>query len=214
LIRRPHRVGLSQLSHAHDWDGSYRKGEWDYLRRFDEEVRYAVLAGCIAGHDSEPPAAVLDLGCGVGLLREHLPSGSIDLYTGLDWSREAVEQAQLNGHERSVFVAASIDEWEPDGRYDAIVFSEVLYYLPQPVATVARYARSLRNGGSIFLSMWHPAIFISARHPTSAKIIRARLGYSSIWRALNRQYEIVADIVVKRDRLQRWRVRQLRPVGL
>ena len=198
------------MNHVPDWDRDYREGKWDGLRDLDQQMRYAILAGCILGHDHEAPKLVLDLGCGIGILREYLPSGSIDRYTGVDLSVEAVEQARLHGHERSGFVAVSVDDWEPDGDYDAIVFNEVLYYLPRPVALVERYARSLRSGGSIFVSMWYPSVSISVLRPTRGTNVRARFGYSRIWRTLSRQFEIVNDIVVRQHGVRKWRIQQLR----
>lgn len=199
------------MTSAAGWDHEYRSGDWDYLRRWDEEVRYDILAALIARPGRKHPQRVLDLGCGIGLLRKHLPQAAIERYVGVDWSGEAVEQARRETHERSMFIAASIDEWEPDGPYDAIVFNEVLYYLPQPAATARRHSNWLTEGGSIFVCMWHPEILTGWRRPTSAKIVRARFGYARIWKELAAQREVVADIVVKRDRLQRWRVQQLRP---
>ena len=192
------------------WDIEYTRGDWDYLRGFGEEVRYAALAGCITGRDRDSPKLVLDLGCGTAILREHLPQESLERYTGVDLSNEAVASARLRGHERSTFIAASIDEWQPDRYYDTIVFNEVLYYLPQPLATMSRYAAWVSEGGSIFVSMWYPAAFLSVRRPTRAKVIRARLEYMRIWNEINRRYEVVADLTVKRNRLQRWRIEELR----
>jgi 2-polyprenyl-3-methyl-5-hydroxy-6-metoxy-1,4-benzoquinol methylase len=93
----------------------------------------------------------------------------LSVNTGVDWSNEAVELARQGDYERAVFIPASIDEGVPDGRYDAIVFNEVLYYLPQPLVTVERYARFLTDGGSMFVSMWDPATFIFARSPVSKR---------------------------------------------
>src|SRR5262245_53453919 len=115
------------MNHGLDWDREYREGKWEGLRDPDECLRYAVLAAFI-GADRGPPKLVLDLGCGPGILREYLSDESIHRYTGVDVSAEAVEQARARGHERSVFVDASLDEWEPDLTYDVIVFNEVLYY--------------------------------------------------------------------------------------
>ena len=112
------------MNHDHDWDREYREGKWDALRDADEEVRYAILAGCIVGREYKAPAAVLDLGCGPGVLRDHLSPESIHRYVGVDLSVEAVEQARSRGHERSVYVAAPVETWASDGDYDAIVFNE------------------------------------------------------------------------------------------
>jgi 2-polyprenyl-3-methyl-5-hydroxy-6-metoxy-1,4-benzoquinol methylase len=158
--------------------------------------------------------SILDLGCGEGILRERLGSSSIERYTGVDWSNEAVELARQRDNERAEFIPASIDEWIPDGRYDAIVFNEVLYYLPQPLVTVARYARSLTDSGSMFVSMWNPAVLVSARSPVSMRRLRVRLEYSLLWKRLDRQYDVLADVVAKRDRLRTWRIQEFRPWSL
>ena len=200
------------MNHDHDWDREYREGKWDALRDADEEVRYAILAGCIVGREYKAPAAVLDLGCGPGVLRDHLSPESIHRYVGVDLSVEAVEQARSRGHERSVYVAAPVETWASDGDYDAIVFNEVLYYLPHPIATVERYVPALASSGSIFVSMWYPSISFSVHRPVQATNVRGRMRHSGIWRALSRRFEVATDIVVKRNGRRQWRIQRLQPL--
>jgi SAM-dependent methyltransferase len=203
---------LRGVSTAHEWDNEYRAGRWDSLLTADEQVRYQVLAGCVTGGAPDSGKRVLDLGCGTGILRGYLPSGSVESYTGVDWSAAAVEQARDGGHDRSDFHAASVVDWEPDGSYDAIVFNEVLYYLPSPESVALRYSASLRPGGSMFVSMWSPSLKRSLR-PAAPSIYRARLGCWRIWRALGRRFEVVNDIVVERSAARRWRIKELRHRG-
>jgi SAM-dependent methyltransferase len=191
------------------WDGEYRRGDWNFLRGGSERARYAALAKCIVGRDSSSPKLVLDLGCGAGVLREHLREESLERYTGVDVSSEAIASARLGRHRRSTFIAASIDEWHPDRQYNAIVFNEVLYYLPEPLATMHRYAGWLSTGGSLYVSMWHPAALLSVRGPTRAKVVRARLAHGRIWSDINGTYDVVTDLTVQSNRLQRWRIEEL-----
>src|SRR5262245_51695956 len=52
------------------WDEEYASGRWDVMRRSDELARYSVLAGYL--RRLHPRGRVLDVGCGEGILLEHL----------------------------------------------------------------------------------------------------------------------------------------------
>jgi SAM-dependent methyltransferase len=97
---------------------------------------------------------VLDVGCGDGTLYRRLRSHGYSRYVGIDLSPRAVALAAADAR----FCMADATAYRPEGPFDAIVFNEILYYLHQPVAEVARYAESLAGGGA---SSSRP---ISARH--------------------------------------------------
>ncbi len=202
---------MSAGADSGSWDRAYRQGEWDYLRGPGEQARYRVLAGCISVSQPDRALAVLDLGCGTGILRRHLASERVERYMGLDWSLQAVEQARRESPAPADFACGSIDEWESNESYDAIVFNEVLYYLPRPTPSVERYVSRLRPGGASFISMWHPASWESLRRPVSARRTWARLKHGRIWRALAQRYEFSTDVLVRTDPVQTWRIAELRP---
>jgi trans-aconitate methyltransferase len=56
--------------------------------------------------------------------------------------------------DRTSFVHADADVYEPAEPLDAIVFNEMLYYLPSPVSTVRRLAKQLAPGGVLIVSMY------------------------------------------------------------
>jgi 2-polyprenyl-3-methyl-5-hydroxy-6-metoxy-1,4-benzoquinol methylase len=197
------------MSTPGEWDSEYRDGKWEILSAGVERLRYEALSARVLGGEQGSRKAVLDLGCGDGVLRTHLPSELVESYTGVDWSEEAVAQARLAGHERTSFHAASVVDWEPDAAYDAIVFNEVLYYLPDPVAVAERYATHLRSGGSIFVSMWCPST-IAGWRPARPSTFRARLGCWKIWRGLGRRFEVLSDSVVESSHIRRWKIQELR----
>jgi 2-polyprenyl-3-methyl-5-hydroxy-6-metoxy-1,4-benzoquinol methylase len=197
------------MSTHREWDDEYRVGAWDVLRTELERPRYRALATRVSGANTGAPRRILDLGCGTGVLRSHLETGSVESYTGVDWSAEAVKEAHRGGHARSSFHVASIVDWEPDDRYDAIVFNEVLYYLPEPVAVAERYSAYLSDAGSLLVSMWCPST-VQDRRPAKPSILRARLGLWRIWRALGRRFDVVHDTVAQTSALRRWRIQELR----
>ena len=49
---------------------------------------------------------------------------------------------------------ADFDEYRPQDTFDAVIFSESLYYAPDPGRTVRRYAEALSDGGIVIVSMW------------------------------------------------------------
>src|SRR5687767_13442204 len=48
------------------WEEQYRAGRWSFMRGLDESARYAVIAAFV--RRLAPGGAVLDVGCGEGLL--------------------------------------------------------------------------------------------------------------------------------------------------
>jgi SAM-dependent methyltransferase len=198
-------------SNSNRWDREYRRGDWSYLRDASESPRYAALAGCIVMRLATGGASVLDLGCGPGILREHLPDRAIARYTGIDLSKEAVASARSPRRRRSALMVASIDEWQPDQQYDAIVFNEVLYYLPQPLDSMRRYERWLTPDGSLYVSMWYPSALLRLVGPRRGKVAHARRQYGRIWDEIDSRYDVATDLTAHHSSLQRWRIKELRP---
>lgn len=180
------------------WDTAYRAGRWDYLADQEEGPRYRALAS----YAVRGSAHVLDLGCGVGLLRAHLPESTVLSYTGVDFSASAIERARAQNARRSEFVVASIDEWEPTRPYDVIVFNEVLYYLSKPVATLRRYRRFLTSSGIVLVSMYRP-------RPLGRPLEWFRIAI--IWARLRRDWLALANVVVRSGEGRSWRLQALRP---
>jgi 2-polyprenyl-3-methyl-5-hydroxy-6-metoxy-1,4-benzoquinol methylase len=159
------------------WDTQYAAGRWDFLRDARERERYCTLARCI--HEAAPHGAVLDVGCGEGLLLPHLRAfGNTARYTGVDISQVAIDKGrQTFGNDR--FICADAERYTPTQSSDVIVFNESLYYFEQPVEGVTRYASFLSPAGIIAVST-----YLGSR--------RAR----AVRRTLARRHRVLRDVSI------------------
>jgi len=113
-------------------------------------------------------AAVLDVGCGAGLLSEAL-AGEGARVTATDLAPELIKVAKLHRLESKVEVeyllqsVESLAEQRP-GSFDAITCMEMLEHVPDPSAIIAACATLLKPGGKLFLSTLNrtPAAFALA----------------------------------------------------
>jgi 2-polyprenyl-3-methyl-5-hydroxy-6-metoxy-1,4-benzoquinol methylase len=139
------------LQPAQTWDAQYAAGRWDFLAQLSELSRFSVLAGYM--WHLKPGGAVLDVGCGQGVLQRRLTSSCYSRYVGIDVSGSAIALAREQQDERSTFLAADCEDYFPAEQFDVIVFNEVLCCLRDPLRTVQRYSQSLSPGGLLLVSM-------------------------------------------------------------
>jgi 2-polyprenyl-3-methyl-5-hydroxy-6-metoxy-1,4-benzoquinol methylase len=132
------------------WDRQYAAGRWSYLEQLPELARYSVLTGYIA--HLKPYAAVLDVGCGEGVLLKRLSPHGYRRYLGVDLSAVAIEKLQDRRDEKTTFLAADGEYYTPTERFDVVVCNEVLYFFRDPLAAVARYCNALTPGGLLLVS--------------------------------------------------------------
>ena len=163
LSRGRHRAAVEER-----WEEEYDGGVWDYLAGEEEATRYRAILELLDDalpSPAEPGArdtergAVLDLGCGEGVLVDFLRAagGSEGCrYTGVDLSERAIEAARAaRGDQLTRFVVADAEAWEPGPeRFDAIVLNECLYYFHEPLETLRRYLGALAPGGVVVISMY------------------------------------------------------------
>ena len=159
------------------WEEQYGSGHWDFLQTIAELARFSVLVGYL--RELKPNGALLDIGCGEGLLYTRLQPFTAP-YLGLDISAAAIDRARTVG--AGPFVCADAEHFEVRDSYDAIVFNECLYYFLDPVATVGRYATALRPDGIMIVSTF----------------LRSRRG-RAILRALKRKYTLVDEATITHD---------------
>lgn len=148
--------GVPQASRA-QWDEQYGSDRWRYLSSPAEQARYAALADRILAASA---SAVLDVGCGSGVLRDCLGARFSGRYVGMDWSRTAL--AARSRWPGEMLVCADAARLPLRGRFDTVVLSEVLYYLDDPVGTVHRLRRLVVAGGELLVSLYQPP---ADRHP-------------------------------------------------
>jgi 2-polyprenyl-3-methyl-5-hydroxy-6-metoxy-1,4-benzoquinol methylase len=133
-------------------DAEYMAGRWDYLRSLNELARFSVVVGYC--HYLKEAGSILEIGCGEGILQERLHRAKYSHYVGLDVSAEAIHRATHKQDEKNCFVRADATTYEPDQRFDVIVFNECLEYFDDPLNLVRRYERFLEHGGIFLVSMF------------------------------------------------------------
>jgi len=130
---------------AHRWwdpEGEFRPLHDINPLRLDWIAAHAVLEG----------AAVLDVGCGGGILAEAMARRGARV-TGIDLSDKALRVAQLHLHESKLAVSyekSSVEDYV--GEFDVITCMELLEHVPDPASMVAACARLVRPGGQVFFS--------------------------------------------------------------
>ena len=136
---------------AAEWDRDYRAGRWSYLGAPKEQARLAVAALYVKLFGGP---RVLDIGCGSGQLFALLDPRRTTRYTGVDFSSAAIEAVAF-ADAKAQFIVASAEAFTPPehARYDAILFNEVVYFLADPLAELARYAGFLAPGGVVIVSI-------------------------------------------------------------
>jgi 2-polyprenyl-6-hydroxyphenyl methylase/3-demethylubiquinone-9 3-methyltransferase len=100
--------------------------------------------------------AVLDVGCGGGILTEAMARAGARV-TGIDLAEKPLRIAQLHLLESGLSVeylqcAAEALAAERPGAYEAVTCMELLEHVPEPASTVAACATLTRPGGLVFFS--------------------------------------------------------------
>jgi 2-polyprenyl-3-methyl-5-hydroxy-6-metoxy-1,4-benzoquinol methylase len=160
---------------ADDWDREYDSGVLDYYGAFRELARYGVLVGYL-GERPAPPA-ILDVGCGVGLLRERLRDDEVGRFVGTDPSTVAIERAR-EAHPSAEFHVAALPPADL-GPFDVVVCNEMLYYVEDLGPLLERIDALLAPGGWLLTSI--------VRHP----------GDVALHRALDERFERLDAVVVQ-----------------
>ncbi len=137
----------------------------------DGELEAALEAFAPRGH-------VLELACGTGIWTAHLARHA-DSLTAIDAAPEmlAIARARV-ADERVRFIRSDIFAWEPDGRYDAVVFGFWLSHVP--LERFERFwtlvAECLEPHGRVF--------FLDDAHRTAEELLEGESG-ARVCRRLN-----------------------------
>jgi len=149
---------------------------WSLATRWYERRKYALT---LASLPQERYRSGLEVGCSVGVLSRAL-AGRCDALLAIDVASAAVETARRrmsSDHHVRVEQRQLPGEW-PDGVFDLVVLSEVLYYLDAGDAEslLSRAAGALEPGGTLIAVHWrHPV----ADYPRTGDAVHHALGAQS-----------------------------------
>ena len=100
--------------------------------------------------------AVVDVGCGGGILAESLAAKGAQV-TGIDLAEKALKVARLHLYESGLkvdyrLIAAEALAAEAPGQFDVVTCMEMLEHVPEPGSVVAACAQLAKPGGWVFFS--------------------------------------------------------------
>lgn len=123
---------------------------WGFATSDYEAAKYAATLAAL-----EPPyASALEVGCSIGVLTARLAE-HCERLLAIDVAESALAQARERVP-RATFERREIPEQWPDGPFDLIVCSEVLYYLDAAALDQAidQIERTLAPAGSLLAVHW------------------------------------------------------------
>lgn len=130
------------------FDEKYRQGDWKFSGEGGGELGMVVRRYLRNGD-------LLLMGCGGASVLDGLESDGINSGLGIDLSGEAVRIASRYSSGKIKFEQADMIEFVAPRRYDVILFSESIYYVPkrQQDSLLLKLAKDLKLGGVLVVTI-------------------------------------------------------------
>lgn len=164
------------------WEREWKNGMWEFLETIPiERSRISVIGSVLIPAYTPANGSVLDIGCGEGAIADFLNPERKANYVGIDLASEAINLAIKKRGAPMKFVHAAAHTYVPDRQFDAIVFSEVLYYVNY-AKILMQYEQALTANGIFIISIFY--------QPNLPK-------YENIFNFARERYEYVDEMYVE-----------------
>ena len=140
---------------------------WKFASSPYEAAKYDATIGALEGRRF---TSALEIGCSIGVLTDRLSAHATRCWRSTSPRRRWT--APNSACSDVAFERREVPEEFPDGAYDLVVVSEVLYYLDEPAfdATLNAIERTLH--GTLLAVHWRP---FAERYPLTGDEVHARL---------------------------------------
>jgi len=137
------------------WDKQYRQGQWENLKSEQEAGRYYQIITYIKEYATSAPA-ILDIGCGDGVLNERMQGIDYSYFLGLDFSKVSIDQAKEKNFPKAEFLTIDVIKFRPTRKFDVIVFNEAFYYIHETEKenVLQLMIQNLNSNGIIITSIY------------------------------------------------------------
>lgn len=134
------------------WEKEYAAGRWDYLHEPGQAERYKAVLDFVSRY-LRGNRAILEIGCGEGILQSRMPPGMYARFLGIDLSHVAIRKAARFKDSITEYRTGDMETYIPPEKYAMIIFNEVLNYSTDPLRTVQRYLPYLEADGLLLFSL-------------------------------------------------------------
>jgi SAM-dependent methyltransferase len=141
---------------------------WKFETSPYERAKYDATIAALHGRHF---ANGLEIGCSIGVLTQRLAELTDDLLA-IDVAEAALDKARQRGLQNVAFELREVPEEFPDGAYDLIVISEVMYYLDPPAFDATCNAIERTLDGTLLAVHWRPE---APSYPLTGDEVHARL---------------------------------------
>lgn len=159
----------------------------DEADRFDDEPDHGLADPAVReawrelllGVLPSTPARIADLGCGTGTLTRLLTDEGYRV-DGLDFSPEMIRRARSKVPEAEFVVGDAAEPALEPHAYDVVLSRHVLWAMPDPAQTFARWLELLRLAGSVVLVEGHWSTGAGLSAAECERLVRTRRAEVSV----------------------------------
>jgi 2-polyprenyl-3-methyl-5-hydroxy-6-metoxy-1,4-benzoquinol methylase len=133
------------------WNHQYSKGQWEGLGDINELGRFSVIVGY--AQFLKPNGKILEIGAGEGYLHQRFDKTKYSLYYSTDASDVAVERGKQHEDEKTKYLVADMNTYQPDQIFDCIIINEAIYYGQSVQKVLDHFANYLAPDGIFIVSI-------------------------------------------------------------